>query len=742
MISKIKQLFYKSKEGATNLLKKIKVKKTDKEANKENQATVSGNEPKKIGFIMVLKEKMKKNKMPNFKKLNFKSLNFKKINFKKISFKGFSLRGLNGKILLISVGSVTLTVLLLLAIILPIIRTNTTDEVKRDQLIMAERLRHSINDYLSQLDGVSEFLVQLPELRREEFAGIRSYLANIARNDSRIHRISVFDSDRTEQIRTTGREAGAIVTNGFDTAIRGQIHNTGFFLGTNNRPTMVIASPIFSQDNATQIVGVLEIEFNMQTLWTFIYQYNLGQTGGAMVVNGTGTVLAHRDSGYVFRQHNMAEDLPMEEMRQQFRGNITFNHNNQSFMAAYNGIPGTDWRVIVFKGESEIFSTMLALINSITRLAIGLLLAAIIITLIFVTITFSPLKTLDKGAMAIANGDLTQVFEMKRKDEIGKLADTFDSMVMSLKELVGNLMHSAELTEGTAKELSIAANEAAMASQQIASTVEEVAKGAEDQTNASQRVVVKMNNIATMAMDIADRASMATKVNQDMVNTIEANTRIMGDLISALKDIVDGNIKVSENINYLEKEAQRIGKIITVVTDIAGQTNLLALNAAIEAARAGDAGRGFAVVADEVRKLSEETSKAATEIKKIISSIQTQVSDAAHEVKQQSGKAQGQLELIDQASKALEVIGSTSKTTLDAITEINSKAQKQAEEVQEVVVDSKQVAYVAEQTSASSQEVAATTQEQTASLQEITAATESLSNMANELKVQVNKFKI
>jgi len=75
---------------------------------------------------------------------------------------------------------------------------------------------------------------------------------------------------------------------------------------------------------------------------------------------------------------------------------------------------------------------------------------------------------------------------------------------------------------------------------------------------------------------------------------------------------------------------EHIGKIVNIITEIAGQTNLLALNAAIEAARAGDAGRGFAVVATEVKSLAEQSRNSAKIIQEMIGTLTTKSKDAAY----------------------------------------------------------------------------------------------------------------
>ena len=79
-----------------------------------------------------------------------------------------------------------------------------------------------------------------------------------------------------------------------------------------------------------------------------------------------------------------------------------------------------------------------------------------------------------------------------------------------------------------------------------------------------------------------------------------------------------------EVVNSLVSKSKDISDVINIIQEIAFQTNILSLNAAVEAATAGEAGKGFAVVAQEVRNLANRSAEAATQIKNVVDSIQSE----------------------------------------------------------------------------------------------------------------------
>ncbi len=101
-------------------------------------------------------------------------------------------------------------------------------------------------------------------------------------------------------------------------------------------------------------------------------------------------------------------------------------------------------------------------------------------------------------------------------------------------------------------------------------------------------------------------------VSTDLLVRISSKAR--GYVSEVNKAVQDTN----EALQRILESLARLGKINSVMANIADQTNLLALNASIEAARAGEAGRGFAVVALEIGKLADYSVSNARSIEEIV----------------------------------------------------------------------------------------------------------------------------
>lgn len=194
------------------------------------------------------------------------------------------------------------------------------------------------------------------------------------------------------------------------------------------------------------------------------------------------------------------------------------------------------------------------------------------------------LSAVSSGQIGIDKDKTERTPIITRKDEIGELGRSLDSMLDSLLDVVSKVQESvSQVTAGS--------NQVSIGSQSLAN-------GAAQQASATEEI---SSTIEQMVANIRQNAANATKT-ATFAAQAASNSKNGGEAVN----------KTSEAMhNIVEK--------ISVIEGIASQTNLLALNAAIEAARAGEAGKGFAVVASEVRKLAERSQIAANEISELAS---------------------------------------------------------------------------------------------------------------------------
>jgi methyl-accepting chemotaxis protein len=246
-----------------------------------------------------------------------------------------------------------------------------------------------------------------------------------------------------------------------------------------------------------------------------------------------------------------------------------------------------------------------------------------------------------------------------------------------IEEQNRNIAEVAKKTEGVAEQVSTAAEE-------LAAQVEESSRGADQQLTQAEETQVAIEQLSSTAIDVARNAAVAANLAEETKSSAQEGAVVVAEMVGLIENVAQVSGEMKQEMEELGKQAQGIGDILGVITDIADQTNLLALNAAIEAARAGDAGRGFAVVADEVRKLAEKTMVATKEVSSTIGSIQKSA-QASIDATQRSGDLIEQTTgLADRSGKSLDEMVGKIQENSDQVTRIAAAAEEQSAATEEI----------------------------------------------------------
>jgi methyl-accepting chemotaxis protein len=188
--------------------------------------------------------------------------------------------------------------------------------------------------------------------------------------------------------------------------------------------------------------------------------------------------------------------------------------------------------------------------------------------------------------------DLSKRVELRSQDELGRLAECFNALVIELQTIIADVGRSAaEINDGTG---------------QVSESSQVLASGAAEQAASLERITHSLTTLS----GLTDRTSKIT----GRANALSGDSQRAADRVAAELQ----NMSVA--MNEIKSASEEVGKVNRVIDEIAFQINLLALNAAVEAARAGEAGKGFAVVAEEVRSLAQRSAKAAKETAALIDS--------------------------------------------------------------------------------------------------------------------------
>lgn len=336
-----------------------------------------------------------------------------------------------------------------------------------------------------------------------------------------------------------------------------------------------------------------------------------------------------------------------------------------------------------------------------------------------------PVVKMTQVAEQLASGNINLNVEADSRDEVGRLAQSFNKVIDSTKEQAvlaqqiaqGNLSVDVHVRSGNdvlgqslqnivekmnAMILSIrrSAEQVAAGSKLVSDSGASFSQGAVEQTKSIQELTAAMEKISVQTSKNADNSGKANSLAKStQKNALESNEH-MRSMLAAMEEI--------------RLASENIGKIIKVINQIARQTNLLAINASTEAARAGQYGKGFAVVAEEVRSLASKTSEAAKESAALIEGAIQKVESGTQIA---NGTAEALNDIVKQIGTVAEFV--------DAIASASEEQAEGAEHVNQGILSVSQVA----QTNA-------------ATAEESAAVGEELSSQAELLRERIDVFQL
>jgi len=308
-------------------------------------------------------------------------------------------------------------------------------------------------------------------------------------------------------------------------------------------------------DNDGRFIGVISTDLSLKRMSKVVSSGEKPYPNSYfMMVDENGRFFIHPDSTQLF-VHTIFDGADPQkqtdiialghEMTQGNAGSMSVTINGVPGIVCYQPVPGTSWSLALVSPDSDVLSGYKRQANIVLLLLAAGLLIIILLSQRVVAHAIRPLNQLLEKTQEIA-ADNTEVFipSSKREDVLGKLQNSFATMLQSMYFHMGSVRYTTEQTQRRNDELAEATRMAEDSDRQKTAFIQ----------NVSHQIRTPLNIIMGFAQILRDSdKEMSDDERKKVTNILRYNTQLLNRLVVMLFDSSDAGVNEEKNSSKDEK---------------------------------------------------------------------------------------------------------------------------------------------------------------------------------------------
>ncbi len=244
---------------------------------------------------------------------------------------------------------------------------------------------------------------------------------------------------------------------------------------------VVVSDPIFPDSSEMMLLlsypvtvsgkkyGIISALDTLEEAWLEMFRESQKMGYTTFALDSSGNLIAHSDRGKLFRRGSM-KDLGIVRNFLKSKGRsketssylVNVNGKSERFLGSYE-VTKNGWGIFIQVEEKKAYYPIREIIINTTTWALGVIIFAVIIGIIFAGRISQPINMLASSSQKFASGDFSARATVKTRNEIGQLSTTFNYMAEELQKYIEKLKKALsennQLFLGTIRALATAIDE-------------------------------------------------------------------------------------------------------------------------------------------------------------------------------------------------------------------------------------------------------------------------------------------